>query len=122
MAITAAASTGFLVMEEETDNLNLLLPTDSDYVKNAKWLRENFPSNTRFSSILFLSDNVLEPVLIKKMFSLLQEIQKIKLDDTERLAEARDSLLKGQFDSIYGKGFESGPIWEKICQRNPDTK
>ena len=60
--------------------------------------------------------------MIQKSFRLLQEIQKIKLDDTERLAKARDSLLKGQFDSIYGKGFESGPIWEKICQRNPDTK
>ena len=57
MVITAAASTGFIVMKEETDGLNLWQPTDSDFVKNIKWLRENIPSRTRVSSILFLSDN-----------------------------------------------------------------
>ena len=122
MAITAAASTGFLEMEKETDNLNLWLPTDSDYVKNEKWLRENFPPNTRLSSILFLSDNVLEPIVIKKMFQLLQEIQKIKLDDTE----GRDSHAKGQFNTHYrtdpGNLTTQGPIWEEICQQYPVTK
>ena len=83
-------------MEEETDGLNLWQPTDSDFVKNIKWLRENFPSRTRVSSILFLSDNVLEPIVIKKTFRLLKEIQKIKVKDT--------------------------PIWGEICQRNPLTK
>ena len=97
MVITAAASTGFMVMEEEKDSLNLWQPTDSDYVKNIKWLRENFPSKTRVSSILILSDNVLDPNVIKNTFLLLQEIQKIKLNDTQ------------------------GPIWEKICRRNPRT-
>ena len=60
MVITAAASTGFMVMEEETDSLNLWQPTDSNYVKNIKWLQANFPSKTRVSSVLILSDNVLE--------------------------------------------------------------
>ena len=95
--ITAAASTGFMVMEEETDSLNLWQPSDSDYVKNMKWLQTNFPSKTRVSSILILSDNVLDPSVVKNTFLLLQEIQKIKLNDTE------------------------GPIWEKICRRNPRT-
>ena len=84
-------------MEEEKDSLNLWQPTDSDYVKNIKWLQENFPSKTRVSSILILSDNVLDPTVIKSTFLLLQEIQKIKLNDTQ------------------------GPIWEKICRRNPLT-
>ena len=86
-----------MVMEEEKDSLNLWQPTDSDYVKNIKWLQENFPSKTRVSSILILSDNVLDPTVIKSTFLLLQEIQKIKLNDTQ------------------------GPIWEKICRRNPLT-
>ena len=97
MVITAAASTGFMVMEEEIDTLNLWQPTDSDYVKNSKWLQANFPSKDRVSSILILSDNVLDPTVIKNTFRLLQEIQKIKLNDTE------------------------GPIWGKICRKNPLT-
>lgn len=86
-----------MVMEEETDSLNLWQPTDSDYVKNIKWLQTNFPSKTRVSSILILSDNVLNPAVIKNTFHLLQEIQKIKINDTQ------------------------GPLWEKICRKNPVT-
>ena len=63
-----------MVMEEETDGLNLWQPSDSDYVKNMKWLRANFPSKTRVSSILILSDNVLDPTVIKNTFLLLQKI------------------------------------------------
>ena len=81
--LTAAGSTGFLVMEEETDSLNLWQPRESDYVKNIKWLRGNFPSKTRVSSILILAPNVLEPVVVKGMFHLLQEIQGIQLNETQ---------------------------------------
>ena len=84
-------------MEEETDSLNLWLPTDSEYVRNSKWLRENFPSKTRLSSILILSDNVLEPTVIKETFLLLQQIKRIKVNDSEEA------------------------VWEKICARNPAT-
>lgn len=85
-------------MEEETDSLNLWLPTDSEYVRNSKWLRENFPSETRLSSILILADDVLEPTVIKETFLLLQEIQRIKVNDSEEA------------------------VWEKICARNPVTQ
>ena len=85
-------------MEEETDSLNLWLPTDSEYVRNSKWLRENFPSKTRLSSILILSDNVLEPTVIKETFLLLQQIKRIKVNDSEEA------------------------VWEKICARNPVTQ
>ena len=84
-------------MEEETDNLKLWQPQDSEYVRNSMWLRDNFPSNTSESSILILSDNVLEPDVIKKTFLLLQKIQAIKLSDTQEA------------------------IWKNICRRNPVT-
>ena len=98
MMLTAAGSTGFLVMEEETDSLNLWQPRESDYVKNIKWLRANFPSKTRVSSILILAPNVLEPVVVKGMFHLLQKVQGIQLNETQ------------------------GPVWKKSCGRNPLTK
>ena len=97
VVITAAASTGLMSMEEETDNLKLWQPQDSEYVRNSMWLRDNFPSNTSESSILILSDNVLEPDVIKKTFLLLQKIQAIKLSDTQEA------------------------IWKNICRRNPVT-
>ena len=76
--ITAAASTGFIVLEEEKDGLKLWQPKDSEFVKNTQWIRDTFPSKTRFSSILILADNVLEPVVVKETFSILKDIQNIK--------------------------------------------
>ena len=35
--ITAAASTGFIVLEEEKDGLKLWQPKDSDFVKNNRF-------------------------------------------------------------------------------------
>ena len=76
--LTAIASTGFIVIEEEKDGLKLWQPDDSEFVKNTDWIRKTFPSKTRFSSILILADNVLEPEIIKQTYSLLKDIQNIK--------------------------------------------
>ena len=76
--ITVAASTGFLVIEEEKDGLKLWQPSDSDFVKDTSWLRETFPSKSRFSSILILADNVLEPKIVKQMHALMEDIRNIK--------------------------------------------
>ena len=36
----------------ETDQVNLWVPTDSDYYRNQKWLSDNFPSSFRLSTII----------------------------------------------------------------------
>ena len=40
-------SLGFLLLESETDQLELWVPTDSDFYRNSKWISETFPSNQR---------------------------------------------------------------------------
>ena len=52
--ITAAASTGFIVLEEKIDGQKLWQLKDSEFVKNAEWIRDTFPSRTRFYPILIL--------------------------------------------------------------------
>ena len=42
--ITAAASTGFIVLEEKMDGQKLWQLKDSEFVKNAEWIRITFPS------------------------------------------------------------------------------
>ena len=53
--ITAAASTGFIVLEEKKDGLKLWQLKDSEFEKNTEWIRDTFPSKTRFSPILILA-------------------------------------------------------------------
>ena len=78
VVMTVAASFGFLVMEEETDGLKLWSPQDSEFTKNTVWLQTTFPSNSRFSSIIIVADNVLEPEIVRQTFALLKEIKNIK--------------------------------------------
>ena len=38
--------------DNETDQVALWVPSDSDFTKNQKWLADNFPSSVRLSSII----------------------------------------------------------------------
>ena len=40
--ITAAASTGFIVLEEKKDGLKLWQLKDSEFEKNTEWIRDTF--------------------------------------------------------------------------------
>ena len=94
---TAVASTGLVFLEEEKDTLKLWQPKESEFVENTEWVRKQFPSKIRPSTILVLSDNVLQPEVVKATFSLLQDIRDIKNE----------------------KGL---PIWEEKCVRSPFQK
>ena len=65
-------------------------------MKNTDWLRETFPSKTRYSSILLLSEeNVLTAKIVKQMYHLLKDIQNIK------------------------NGSDPISLWSTKCQRTP---
>ena len=65
---------------EETVNLELWVPRDSNYYKNAKWLEENFPSTVRYMVVLLETtenENILKGKHIRQLFHLHSEIRKI---------------------------------------------
>lgn len=96
LILTGICSTGFINWKTEDDGLKLWLPQDSDFVTNTDWLRKTFPSKTRYSSILLLSDeNVLTANRVNQMYRLLKEIQNIK------------------------NGSDSTSLWSTKCQRTP---
>ena len=55
-----------------------------------EWLWDNFPNDLRFHTMIFEADNVLEPEVIRAMYSV-----------RKRVAEAVT---------------ESGDTWEDMCQ------
>ena len=59
-----------------------------------EWLWDNFPNDLRFHTMIFEADNVLEPKVIRAMYSV-----------RKRIAEAVT---------------ESGDTWEDMCQ-GPDS-
>ena len=60
-----------------------------------EWLWDNFPNDLRFHTMIFEADNVLEPEVIRAMYSA-----------RKRIAEAVT---------------ESGDTWEDMCQAGPDS-
>ena len=81
-------------MEEEKDGLKLWQPQDTDFVRDTVWLRETFPSKTRFSSIIILAENVLEPEVVRQTYSLLNDIKSAKNNSDD-----------------------STPLWEQKCMK-----
>ncbi|XP_023323071.1 uncharacterized protein LOC111697336 [Eurytemora carolleeae] len=82
LVLTGLCSIGFMFWKEESDGLKLWQPQESEYTKQTIWLKENFPPDTRFCSILLLADNVLQPSVLQQFYLLYEDIVKIPYNDT----------------------------------------
>ena len=63
--LCATLSVGLITFKEEGNPFKLWIPQDSDFVKNTKWLWQNFPPDSRFHAVILEADNVLEPSVLK---------------------------------------------------------
>ena len=73
--------------------LQLWIPDNSTSRMNMEWLWDNYPNDIRFHTMIFEADNVLDPRVIRAMYSV-----------RKRVSEAVT---------------ESGDTWEDMCQRVP---
>ena len=73
--------------------LQLWIPDNSTSRMNMEWLWDNYPNDIRFHTMIFEADNVLDPKVIRAMYSV-----------RKRVSEAVT---------------ESGDTWEDMCQRVP---
>ena len=74
-------SLGFLLLESETDELELWVPTDSDFYRNNKWIEETFPSSTRVQQMMLVTKdntNILTKSNLNIMHDILKEIYKLR--------------------------------------------
>ena len=51
-------------------SLQLWIPDDSVSRMNMEWLWDNFPNDVRFHTMIFEADNVLDPKVIRTMYSV----------------------------------------------------
>ncbi len=66
--LVGLCSVGILKMRMENNGIRLWIPEDSSQRINNEWLWENFPPELRFSTMLFVADNVLDPDVIRVMY------------------------------------------------------
>lgn len=59
--ICIITSLGNLRWYEELDEVELFLSQDSTIRKNSIWVRENFPDDIRFESMIIVADNIIRP-------------------------------------------------------------
>ena len=72
MALTCL---GIMNIYEETDQLELWVPSNSEFYENTKWLETAFPSNLRVQQFMLISKNE-ENVLTKANLQFLAKINK----------------------------------------------
>ena len=68
-------SSGFLVLESETDQDNLWIPLDSDFNRNKEWLSKILPSNMRPLQFMLVTENESN-ILTKSNLELMNDIMK----------------------------------------------
>ena len=64
-------------MRMEYDVKKLWIPYDSSQRINTDWLLANFPPEERFATMIFESENVLHPDVIRSMYRVHKEIEEI---------------------------------------------
>ena len=68
-------SLGFLLLESETEQDNLWIPSNSDFKSNQEWLSKTFPSNVRAQQFMLVTENE-ENILTKSNLELMNDIMK----------------------------------------------
>ena len=74
-------SLGFLLLESETDQLELWVPTDSDFYRNNKWISDTFPSNVRAQQLMIVTkddSNILTKANLKVLHNIMADISKLR--------------------------------------------
>lgn len=64
---------GFTLLENETDQNELWVPTDSDFYRNTKWTQETFPSTFRFNTFMMVTKDGGD-ILTKSNLDLMRSI------------------------------------------------
>ena len=70
--------------------LQLWIPDNSTSRMNMEWLWDNYPNDIRFHTMIFEADNVLDPKVIRAMYSVRKRVSEAVTD--------------------------SGDTWEDMCQ------
>lgn len=65
LATCGLLSIGLIKFDTEASPYKLWIPQNADFVINANWLWENFPSDTRYHSVIVTADNVLTPEVLQ---------------------------------------------------------
>ena len=82
LIFAALCGIGFLNLENETDQLELWVPTDSDFYRNNKWIAEKFPSSIRSQSVMLYTQdpngNILTKENLKQLDTILNSIANLR--------------------------------------------
>ena len=63
----ALSGLGVLRFYQEKDPIKLWIPRNSDFIRDANWLKNQFREGYRLQSILITAPNVLEPQVLQKV-------------------------------------------------------
>ena len=58
---------GLLLWREEIDEVELYMPIDSVFRKDAAWVKEHFRDDLRHESVIVTAPNVLDPEVLRSV-------------------------------------------------------
>lgn len=67
LCLNLVCGLGLLLWKEETDEVELYVPTDSVIRKDALWVEEHFRDDLRPENIIIVAPNILDPEVLRSV-------------------------------------------------------
>ena len=80
---TGICAVGLLKFHRENTGVKLWIPENSDFRINSDWLWDNHPPSMRFSTMIFVAENVLNADIIRTMYGIRKQISLIRTSYNE---------------------------------------
>ncbi|XP_011632112.1 patched domain-containing protein 3-like isoform X2 [Pogonomyrmex barbatus] len=68
---------GLLLWKEEIDEVELYMPIDSTFRKDAAWVKEHFRDDLRHESVIITAPNVLDPEVLRSIRDIERDVKNI---------------------------------------------
>lgn len=69
--IVLISLSGLYFFHQEKNPIRLWVPQDSEFVRDTEWMFEKFDQSLRLENMILTADNILEPEILAKVFTLI---------------------------------------------------
>lgn len=83
--IVLVSLSGLYFFHQEKNPVKLWVPQDSDFVHDTEWMIQQFGQGLRTESMILTADNVLEPEVLVKVFTIIFRCYVNAMEMTEHM-------------------------------------
>ncbi|KAL0119259.1 hypothetical protein PUN28_009682 [Cardiocondyla obscurior] len=81
LCLNVVCGFGLLLWKEESDQVELYMPIDSIFRKDAVWVKENFRDDLCYENLIVTAPNVLDPEVLRSIRDIERDVKNIVINN-----------------------------------------